>query len=101
MRQVLWGAVLLSAGIAAFIEAHTYKPHRPEIEPLSTAPLSRGSYDLVRITGWVLVVFGAVILITGLIRCWTELTGEREQRLEALRRTEAREEREERRLEER
>jgi hypothetical protein len=87
MRQVFGGAVLVSAGIAAFIEAHTYKPHRPEIEPLSTTPLSRGSYDLLRIAGWVLVVFGAVIIITGLIAYWTAQTQGMEEELRELSRT--------------
>ncbi len=87
MRQVFGGAVLVSAGIAAFIEAHTYKPHRPEIEPLSTTPLSRGGYDLLRIIGWVLVVFGTVIIITGLIAYWTRQTLLLEEELKGLSRT--------------
>ena len=90
MRQVFGGAVLVSAGIAAFIEAHTYKPHRPEIEPLSTAPLSRDAYDLLRIAGWALVVFGAVIIVTGLIRYWAEQTQGMEEQLKELSRTNAR-----------
>ena len=87
MRQVFGGAVLVSAGIAAFIEAHTYKPHRPEVEPLSSAPLSRGSYDLLRIAGWALVVFGTVIIITGLIAYWTRQTLLLEEELKGLSRT--------------
>jgi|SRR5271165_3255905 len=87
MRQVFGGAVLASAGIAALIEAHTYKPHRPEIEPLSTTPLPRGSYDLLRIAGWALVVFGAVIIITGLISYWTAQTLWMEEELRGSSRT--------------
>ena len=87
MRQVFGGAVLVSAGIAAFIEAHTYKPHRPEVEPLSSAPLSSGSYDLLRIAGWALVVFGTVIIITGLIAYWTAQTQGMEEELRELSRT--------------
>jgi hypothetical protein len=89
MRQLYGGAVLLSAGIAALIEAHTYKPHRPEIEPLSTTPLSRGSYDLLRIAGWVLVIFGVVIILTGLIAYWTAQTLEMEEELKGLSPTKA------------
>ena|ERR1700682_4020718 len=89
MRQIFGGAVLVSAGIAVFIEAHTYKPHRPEIEPLSSAPLSRGAYDLLRIAGWALVIFGAVIIITGLIRYWAEQTQGMEEELKEFSRTNA------------
>jgi hypothetical protein len=89
MRQVFGGAILASAGIAAFIEAHTYKPHRPEIEPLSSAPLSRAAYDLIRIAGWMLVIFGAVIIITGLIRYWAQQTQGMEEELKQLSRTNA------------
>jgi hypothetical protein len=96
MRRVFGGAVLVSAGVAAFIEAHTYKPHRPEIEPLSAEPLSRTAYDLLRIGGWVLVIFGSLIIITGLIRYWVAQTQELEEKLEERKKTRAREARDRR-----
>jgi len=74
MRQVFIGAVLVIAGIAAFIEAHE---HRPEgsvgsFAPLSQRPseLSHTPYDLLRIGAWALVIVGALLVVTGLIQYW-------------------------------
>jgi hypothetical protein len=73
MRQVFIGAVLVIAGIAAFIEAHT---HRPFVEGEGFAReheashLSHGAYDLLRIGGWALVIVGGLLVVTGLIRYW-------------------------------
>jgi hypothetical protein len=82
MRQVFAGAVLVVAGIAAFIEAHS---HPPELEsrcrkggtacPLEDfvnvhIGLSQTAYDLLRIGAWALVIVGGLLVVTGLIRYW-------------------------------
>jgi hypothetical protein len=82
MRQVFVGAVLTIAGIAAFIEAHS---HPPEVEsrcrrggevcPLEEfihvhVGLSQTAYDLLRISAWALIIIGALLVLTGLIRYW-------------------------------
>ena len=40
------------------------------LQSLATG-LSHTAYDLLRIGAWALVIFGAVLVVTGLIRCWT------------------------------
>jgi uncharacterized membrane protein HdeD (DUF308 family) len=85
MRQIFGGAVLVIAGVAAFIEAHS---HPPELEgrcrtggiacPLEDfsnvhTGLSQTAYDLLRIGAWALIILGAVTLIIGLIRYWTRM----------------------------
>jgi hypothetical protein len=85
MRQIFGGAVLVIAGVAAFIEAHS---HPPELESRCRTGgkaclledfmnvhtgLSQTAYDLLRIGAWALVILGAVTLIVGLIRYWTRM----------------------------
>jgi hypothetical protein len=82
VRQVFAGAVLLIAGIAAFIEASS---HPPELESRCTTGamacpvedfrvvhigLSKTAYDLLRIGAWALVIVGVLLVITGLIGFW-------------------------------
>jgi uncharacterized membrane protein HdeD (DUF308 family) len=85
MRQILAGAVLVIAGIAAFIEASSHRPEvRHGIPRFSrgqvlgylalTGPsrgLSQTAYDLLRIGAWALVIVGGLLVITGLIRYWS------------------------------
>ena len=82
MRQIFSGAVLVIAGIAAFIEAHSHRPgfeglteiRRARLESRGAAPtsgLSPTAYDLLHIGAWALVILGGLLVITGLIRYWT------------------------------
>ncbi len=72
MLKVYGGAIPIVAGIAAFIEAHRHMPvpaRRPEFGLITPASgLSPTAYDLVRIGGWALVIFGSVTVILGLIQ---------------------------------
>jgi hypothetical protein len=84
MRQIFGGAILIIAGIAAFIEAHSHKPAVPPPPRIYTnaggtdeitvavpkSGLSQTAYDLLRIGAWALVILGAVTLIVGLVRYW-------------------------------
>ena len=86
MRQVFGGAVLVIAGIAAFIEAHSYRPmYRCEAvgsgfggscttagHNLQAGNLGQMPYDLLRIGAWALAVVGGLLVVTGLIRYWAE-----------------------------
>ena len=72
MFRVYAGAILIIGGIAAFIEAHRHIPspgRHPEFG-IVTPPsgLSTTAYDLLRLGGWALVIFGAVSVILALIR---------------------------------
>jgi hypothetical protein len=93
--HVYGGALAVTAGIAAFIEAHSNQPvaaHTPLPEsPLQHLQLERAlgyvfpiggsgtpasglsptAYDLLRIGAWALVILGALTVILGLIRYWT------------------------------
>jgi hypothetical protein len=74
MRQIFAGAVLAVAGIAAFIEAHHYRPlpsgyFVPGV-PGAPSRLSQTAYDLLRIGAWALVIVGALLVLTGLIQYW-------------------------------
>jgi hypothetical protein len=88
MRQVLGGAVLVIAGIAAFIEASSHKPEAHALPRFSrgqvlgyltlTGPsrgLSQTAYDLLRIGAWALVIVGGLLVVMGLIRYWTAQRG--------------------------
>jgi uncharacterized protein YjeT (DUF2065 family) len=89
MLRVFSGAVLVVAGIAAMIEAHsrytkayTTRDFRSEaLAPEASAGtghyetvrhaasgLSQNAYDALRIGGWALVIVGALLAVTGLIR---------------------------------
>jgi hypothetical protein len=84
--RIYIGAALIVAGIAAFIEAHGHAPEyictaertaNERIEGSCPAPghfihfgLSQTPYDVLRIGAWALVIFGAVLLIVGLIGYW-------------------------------
>jgi hypothetical protein len=85
MRQVFGGAVLVIAGVAAFIEAHSHRPMPavpcpkegpvPTIPPCTPTPasgLSNTAYDLLRICAWALVIIGGLLVVTGLIRYWAQ-----------------------------
>jgi hypothetical protein len=79
MREIFGGALLVVAGIAAFIEAHSHHPWEYEgWGPGGKAPyglhhvgLSQSSYDLVHIAAWALVIFGGLLIVVGLIRFWS------------------------------
>jgi hypothetical protein len=84
MWRIFGGALLIVAGIAAFIEASS---HAPELQsrcrtggasaeevgcPIENyvrvhVGLSQTAYDLLRIGGWALVIFGTLLLVVGLI----------------------------------
>ena len=87
MRQIFGGAVLIIAGIAAFIEAHS---HPPELESRCSTGgkaclledfvnvqigLSQTAYDLLRIGAWALMILGGLLVLTGLIRYWARMRG--------------------------
>lgn len=78
MREILAGTVLVVAGIAAFIEAGRHHPsacgprERCLTGPGEPSHLSTTAYDLLRIGGWALVILGALLVVTGLIRYWTQ-----------------------------
>ena len=87
MRQIFGGAVLIIAGIAAFIEAHS---HPPELESRCRTGgkaclledfvnvqigLSQTAYDLLRIGAWALMILGGLLVLTGLIRYWARMRG--------------------------
>jgi hypothetical protein len=80
MRQVFAGAVLAVAGVAAFIEAHSHRPITQYVCPNGSEEckaaklfahhhgLSQTAYDLLRIGAWALVIVGALVIVTGLMR---------------------------------
>jgi uncharacterized protein YjeT (DUF2065 family) len=70
MRHIFGGAILLIAGIAAFIEAHSHPPLEGLRERGGPSHLSRTAYDLLRIGAWALVILGGLLVIVGLIRYW-------------------------------
>jgi hypothetical protein len=89
--RVYGGALAVTAGVAAFIEAHSNQPVAAYAPPplsamqrlqLERAGVSVGggspasglsptAYDLLRIGAWALVILGALTVILGLIRYWT------------------------------
>jgi len=73
------GATLAVAGIAGFIEAKAHKPNfcgglpPPPGEPPCAPGLSSTAYDLLRVGSWALVIFGALLIVIGLMRYWAEV----------------------------
>jgi len=63
--------MLVVAGIAAFIEAHSHRPGMTEGIFAHPTGLSRTAYDLLRIGAWALVIFGALLVVVGLIGYWS------------------------------
>jgi hypothetical protein len=76
LRQVFGGAVLVIAGIAAFVQSSRHFPsacglhERCITERGEPSHLSTTAYDLLRIGAWALVIVGVLVVITGLIRYW-------------------------------
>jgi hypothetical protein len=80
MWRIYGGAIMVIAGIAAFIEAHSHPPELESrcrtggkaclLEDFSNVHigLSQTAYDLLRIGAWALMILGAVTVIVGLIR---------------------------------
>jgi hypothetical protein len=87
VKRIFGGAALIVAGIAAFIEAHAHHPvaaytpprnpiYRQQLEqaeaglgsPAPASGLDPTVYDLLRIGAWALVIFGALLVIVGLVR---------------------------------
>jgi hypothetical protein len=80
--RIYVGALLIVGGIAAQIAAHSHAPVLGGIqviegavgsgavsgERLGPSGLSQTAYDLLRIGGWALIVFGAVTVAVGLIQ---------------------------------
>ena len=86
MWRVYGGAIMVIAGIAAFIEGHSNRPEygcpggasRCAVgspEALQPGSLSQTTYDLLRIGAWALVILGALTVILGLIRYWMGARG--------------------------
>jgi hypothetical protein len=84
MKRMFIGAALIVAGIAAFIEASGHAPEYCGFRsegfrfrcPLSYAEspgghhlsgLRQTPYDLLRIGAWALVIFGALLVVVGLL----------------------------------
>jgi hypothetical protein len=71
MWKIFGGGILVVGGIAAFVEAHRHIPvpaRQPEVGLVTPASgLSNTAYDLLRIGGWALVVFGILLAVLGLI----------------------------------
>ena len=67
MRRGLLGALLIVGGIAALIEASRHRPI-PTGFGDTTSGWPATTYDLVRIGGWALLIFGAVIVAFALVR---------------------------------
>jgi hypothetical protein len=79
--RVYVGAVMVIAGIAGFIEAHSHRPQTPPRLPdfkggevlgritlySRSSAWSRTAYDLVRIGALVLVILGAVTILLGIV----------------------------------
>lgn len=86
MFRIFGGAILLVAGIAAFIEAHRHIPvpattlsasparalrdEQLGITPQPASGLSPAAYDLLHIGAYALVIFGALLILVGLISHW-------------------------------
>lgn len=76
--QVFGGAVVVVAGIAAFIEAQSHHPvyYNQATEGSvriyfgSAGALPQTAYDLLRIGGWALLIFGVLLVVVGLIGYW-------------------------------
>ena len=83
MVRIFGGAIMVVAGIAAFIEAHSHHPvaevtlssvpriARAEsaagVTPRPPSGWSTTTYDVVRIGGWALVIVGVLLVMVGLI----------------------------------
>lgn len=71
MPLIFGAGLVMVAGIAGLIEANRYRP-LPAGYFLSSAGapsrLSETAFDLLRIGGWALIVFGGLLAIVGLIR---------------------------------
>jgi hypothetical protein len=72
------GATLAVAGIAGFIEATAHHPDEIcrgvlERDCYTASGLSPTTYDLLRIGSWALVIFGALLMLIGLMRYWAEV----------------------------
>jgi hypothetical protein len=83
MWRIFGGAVLVIAGIAAFIEANSNRPipafttterlqlaNRTVITQFPASGPPQTAYDLIRIGAWELVIVGGLLVITRLIRYW-------------------------------
>jgi uncharacterized membrane protein HdeD (DUF308 family) len=84
MWRIYGGAIMVIAGIAGLIEAHSNRPavtpppyaykdargiHEVDVA-VPIGGLSQTAYDLLRIGAWALVILGALTVIVGLIRYW-------------------------------
>jgi hypothetical protein len=80
MKKALLGALLMVGGITAQIVASRHMPStrfvgptailggRGCINPCSQITVGQTTYDVVRIGGWPLLIFGAVIVAFALLR---------------------------------
>jgi len=77
MWRVYGGALMVIAGIAAFIEAHSHAPEviyersgGDEYGRSIHLGLTHTAYDLLRIGAWALVILGGLTVALGLIAYW-------------------------------
>ena len=64
-----FGALLVVGGIAALIEANQHHPVTASVYSFTRSfGWSENAYSLVRIGGWALLIFGALIVAIALIR---------------------------------
>jgi uncharacterized membrane protein YphA (DoxX/SURF4 family) len=83
MRRIFVGAALAIAGVAAFTEAARHHPETVQRCPngldicATSKPVEAGlsptAYDVLRIAAWALVIVGALLVVTGLIRYWASV----------------------------
>ena len=84
MVRIFGGAVLIVAGIAGFIEAHSHRPvpavvtraralRERRLDEIGVpfhkamSGLSQTAYDLLRIGAWALLVIGVLLSLVGLV----------------------------------
>jgi hypothetical protein len=68
MRSALLGALLMVAGVAAQIVARRHRPIPGSDATFGAASGWPTTYDLMRIGGWALLIFGAVTVAFALAR---------------------------------
>jgi hypothetical protein len=85
VRQIFVGAALTIAGVAVFVEDGRHAPgwECPHLHGSSIcvgvvgervpSGLSPTAYDVLRIGAWALVIVGALLVVTGLIRYWASV----------------------------
>jgi hypothetical protein len=71
MPLIFGAGLLVVVGIAGLIEANHYRPLPPGYflsRVGAPSRLSETAFDLLRIGGWALIIFGGLLAMVGLIR---------------------------------